>query len=118
MARTASRSKKVLTTTEARNSLPTLVKRAARVTKPGKRLRSNSIEIQPRGEERKALLIPEVDVEEAERQIAELQETIEDIELMRLIEERVVTGEESGTPLAEVILEFGEEDLLEGGPAA
>jgi hypothetical protein len=117
MARTANRPKKILTTTEARKSLPTLAKRAARVKKPGKGLRSNAIEIQPRGEERKALLIPEVDIEEAERQIAELQETIEDIELMRLVEERV-TGEESGTPLADVIREFGEEDLLEGGPAA
>ncbi len=107
-----------MTTTEARRSLPALAKRAARVKKPGKSLRSNAIEIHPRGEERKALLVPEVDIEEAERQIAELQETIEDIELMRLVEERVVTGKESGTPLAEVIREFGEDDLLEDGPTA
>jgi hypothetical protein len=108
----------VITTTEARRSLPALAKAAAARKKAGKSLRANAIEIQPRGEERKALLVPEIDIEAAERQIAELQETIEDIELMRLIEERVITGEESGTPLADVIREFGEDDLLGDRPPA
>ena len=107
------RSKAVLTTTEARKELPSLAKRAAQRRKPGKSLRSNAIEIQPRGEERKALLLPEIDVEAAERQIAELQEVIEDIELMRLIEDRVVTGSEAGSPLADVIRQLGQEDLLD-----
>lgn len=117
MARAARRSKSVLTTTEARKSLPALAKRAARRKKPGKGLRTNAVEIQPRGEERKALLVPEVDIEEAERQIAELQETIEDIELMRLVEERVITGKEKGAPLADVIRGFGQDDLLGDSPA-
>jgi hypothetical protein len=109
---------KPLSTTEARKSLPSLVKAAARRKTPGKDLRAHAIEILPRGEERKALLVPEVDIEAAERQIAELQETLEDIELMRIIEERVVTGDETGTPLRDVIRELGQEDLLEDPPTA
>ncbi len=107
-----------LSTSEARKSLPSLAKRAARQTKPGKSLRANAVAIQPRGESRRALLVPEVDVEATERYIEELEETIEDIELMRLIEERTATVEETGTPLAEVIREFGQEDLVGEGPAA
>jgi hypothetical protein len=104
---------KPLTTTEARRSLPGLVKAAARRKTPGKDLRANAVEILPRGEERRAFLVPEVDIEAAERQIAELQETLEDVELMRIIEERVVTGTETGTPLEDVIRELGQDDLLD-----
>lgn len=108
-----------MTTTEARKSLPKLAKRAARQKRPGKSLRDNAVEIQPRGEEGRALLVPEVDIEEAERHIAELEETIEDIELMRLVEERVITGKERGTPIDDVIREFGfEQELLGESPAA
>jgi len=110
--------KETLSTTEARKSLPSLAKRAARQKKPGKSLRANAVAIQPRGESRRALLVPEVDVEATERYIEELEETIEDIELMRLIEERTVTGEETGSPLADVIRELGQEDLLGEGTAA
>ena len=109
---------KPLSTTEARRSLPSLVKAAARRKTPGKDLRAHAIEILPRGEDRKALLVPEVDIEAAERQIAELQETLEDVELMRIIEERVLTGEESGTPLEDVIRELGRGHLLDEPPRA
>jgi hypothetical protein len=109
---------KPLTTTEARKSLPSLVRAAARRSTPGKSLRANAVEISPRGEERKALLVPEVDIEAAEKQIADLQETLEDIELIRIIEERVVTGEEGGTPLEDVIRELGQDDLLDESPGA
>jgi predicted type IV restriction endonuclease len=107
---------KPLSTTEARKSLPSLVKAAARRKKPGKDLRAHAVEILPRGEERKALLVPEVDIEAAEREIAELRETLEDIELMRIIEERVVTGRETGTPLEDVIRELGRDRLLDEPP--
>ena len=109
---------KPLTTTEARRSLPGLVKAAARRRTPGKDLRANAVEILPRGEQRKALLVPEVDIEEAERRITELEETLEDVELMRLIEERVVTGNEPGTPIEDVIRELGREHLLDDLPGA
>ena len=35
---------------------------------------------------------------------------------MRLVEERVITGKQKGTPLADVIREFGEDDLLGDRP--
>lgn len=112
MDRESETSSSEMTTSEARRSLPTLVRRAAQRRKPGRTLRANAVEIQPRGETRSALLIPEVDVAAAERYISELEETIEDIELMRLVEERVVSGSERGLPLAEVIRDLGQEDLL------
>jgi cell division GTPase FtsZ len=107
----------VFTTTQARESLPSLAKAAAGRKKAAKNLRDNAIEIHPRGVQGKALLVPEVDIEAAERQIAELQETIEDIELIRLIEERTSTGKETGTPLADVIRQFGHADLLDERPS-
>jgi hypothetical protein len=113
MARaTKRRQGRAYTTTEARNSLPTLVKQAATKKKAGRSLRSSAIEIQPRGEERKAFLIPEVDLEAAERELAELRELLEDIELMQIIEERVTAAGEKGKPLADVIRDFGHEDLI------
>ena len=115
---TSKRSRQTLTTTEARKSLPSLVKAAARRRNPGTSLRAHAVEIAPRGEERKALLVPEVDIEAAEREIAELRETLEDIELMRIIEERMVGRQGTGTPLADVIRELGQEDLLEEPPTA
>jgi predicted type IV restriction endonuclease len=115
---TRKRPMKPLTTTEARRSLPGLVKAAARRRTPGRDLRANAVEILPRGEERKALLVPEVDIEAAERRIAELEETLEDVELMRVIEERVVTGQEPGTPIEDVIRELGRDHLLDDLPGA
>jgi hypothetical protein len=113
MARVGKRRQgRTYTTTEARDSLPTLVKQAATKKKAGKSLRSSAIVIQPRGEERKAFLIPEVDLEAAEREIADLRELLEDIELVHLIEERAAAGSGDGTPLAEVIRELGHENLL------
>jgi hypothetical protein len=118
MGRRANKTAVAMTTTEARKSLPTLAKTAARRKRPSKRLRDNAVAIQPRGEEGRALLVPEVDIAEAERHIAELEETIEDIELMRLVEERVKGGAERGTPIDDVIRRFGfEEELLGERPS-
>jgi hypothetical protein len=118
MARDANKSRSSMSTTEARKSLPSLAKRAAQRRRPGKGLRDNAVEIHPRGETGRALLVPEVDIAEAERRIAELEETLEDIELIRLVEERVRTGKEQGTPIDEVIREFGfEKELLGEEPA-
>lgn len=82
---------KILTTTEARTALPSLVKEAARA-KPSKTLRGNAVVIKARGEE-PVLLLPEADVAAAEERIAQLEEELEDIALMRVVEALTVASE-------------------------
>ena len=83
-----------LTTSEARTALPGLVRKAAKA-KPAKTLRDNAVAIRARGEEGLVLLLPEADVTAAERRIAELEEELEDVALMRMVEELTLadTGE-------------------------
>lgn len=80
-----------LTTTQARTALPSLVKQAARA-KPSKTLRGNAVVIQARGEEA-VLLLPEADVTAAEQRIAQLEEELEDIALMRVVEALTVASQ-------------------------
>jgi uncharacterized sporulation protein YeaH/YhbH (DUF444 family) len=114
----AAGSAKTMTTSEARTVLPQLARAAARRSKPSKDLRENAVEIQPRGEERSAYLVPAVDLEDAERRIQELEQELEDISLVRLIEQRFLEGRENLTPIDEVIHELGFDDLLVGDPGA
>jgi hypothetical protein len=113
MARAAG-SQKTMTTSEARTALPQLARAAARRSKPSKGLRENAVEIQPRGEERSAYLVPEIDVENAERRIQELEEELEDISLVRLVEQRFLADRENLAPVDDVIRELGFDDLLVG----
>lgn len=112
MARGGSGAKLTLNTSEARKALPKLAREAARRARPGKRLKDNAVEIQPRGESRSAYLVPEIDLDEAERHIEELEEELEDISIMRLLEQRVMTETGHRTPVDDVIREFGFDDLL------
>lgn len=83
-----------LTTSEARTQLPSLVRKVARA-KPSKTLRDNAVAIRARGEDNVVLLVSEAEVQAAEERIATLEAELEDIALMRLIEERELadTGE-------------------------
>lgn len=112
MASGAGGPRKALNTTEARKALPRLVRAAARRSKPGDDVLANAVAIQPRGEKRSAYLVPEVDIEAIRRQVEELEEELEDIALMRLIEERIAKGSGKATPIEDVIRELGYEDLL------
>lgn len=113
MGRGAGRAKMVVTTSQARTALPELARAAAKRSKPSKSLLDNAVEIQPRGEERSAYLVPEVDLEEAERRIEKLEEELEDIALMRLIEQRTLAESGNLTAVDDVIREFGFHDLLD-----
>jgi hypothetical protein len=83
--------RQTFTTSEARTALPSLVKKAARA-KPSKTLRGNAVVIQARGEE-PVLLLPEADVTAAEQRIAQLEEELEDIALMRVVEALTMASE-------------------------
>ncbi len=117
MGRGAGRAKKVFTTSQARTALPELARAAAQRSKPSKSLLDNAIEIQPRGEERSAYLVPEVDLEGAERRIEELEEELEDIALLRLIEQRTLAESDNRTTVDDVIRELGFHDLLDAHAA-
>lgn len=107
------RAKATLTTSEARRVLPKLARAAAKRDKPSENLLDNAVQIQPRGEERSVYLVPEVDLEDAERRIEELEEELEDIALMRLLEQRALSDSGGLTPVDDVIREFGFHDLLD-----
>jgi hypothetical protein len=113
MGRGGSRAKTTLTTSEARSVLPKLARTAARRTRPSKSLLDNAVEIQPRGEKRSAYLVPEVDIEKASLRIEELEDELEDVALMRLLEQRALADSGNLTPVDDVIRELGFEDLLD-----
>ncbi len=119
MARGSQRgSAKAISTSDARRSLPKLAKQAAKRTKPAESLLDNAVEIHPRGESRSAFLIPEVDVEAARIRIEELEEELEDVALLRFVEERVARSAGKTTAIEDLARELGHEDLLEDESAA
>jgi hypothetical protein len=118
MGRGAQDTKTTLTTSEARKVLPRLARAAAKRARPSKSPRDNAVRIQPRGEARCAYLVPEVDLESAERRIEELEEELEDVALMRLLEERASTDSGKLTPVDDVIAELGFHDLLNENAAS
>lgn len=107
MSRSSGGAKAKLTTSEARRSLPALARDAARRDRPSAGLLDNAIEIQPRGEERSAFLVPAVDVESAQRRIDSLEEELEDIALMRMLEQRAAADQGHLTHIDDVIRELG-----------
>lgn len=101
-----------MTTSEARTCLPELARAAARRSKPAQTLRENAVVIHPRGEERSAFLVPEVDIEAAEQRIEELEEELEDVALVRLMEQRTLMDAGNLTHVDDVIRELGFDELL------
>jgi hypothetical protein len=77
-------------------------------------VRSRAVEIRPRGEDHSAYLVPGVDLVNAARRIEELEEELEDIALLRLLEQRILADDGNLTPVDDVIRELGFHDLLGG----
>jgi hypothetical protein len=112
MGRGARDAKAKLTTSEARRSLPALARDAARRDRPSERLLDHAVQIQPRGEARSAYLVPEVDVEAAQRRIDALEDELEDIALVRMLEQRAAADTGNLTYVDDVIRELGLDELL------
>ncbi|MCD6728219.1 MAG: hypothetical protein LT070_13405 [Solirubrobacteraceae bacterium] len=112
MGRGARGAKTKLTTSEARRSLPALAREAARRDRPSERLLDHAVEIQPRGEGRSAYLVPEVDIEAAQRRIKALEEELEDIALVRMLEQRAAADTGNLTHVDDVIRDLGLDELL------
>src|SRR5215218_2219005 len=112
MGRGGRGAKAKLTTSEARRSLPALAREAARRKRPSDGLLDHAVEIQPRGEQRSVYLVPEVDVEAAQRRIESLEEELEDVALMRMLEQRAAADTGNLTYVDDVIRELGLDELL------
>ncbi len=112
MGRGARETTTKLTTSEARRSLPALARDAARRDRPSERLLDHAVQIQPRGEDRSAYLVPEVDIEAAQRRIDSLEEELEDIALVRMLEQRAAADTGNLTYVDDVIRDLGLGKLL------
>lgn len=78
-----------LGTTEARNSLPDLVRRAVSRKSPSSSPKKNAVEIKPRGEERSASLVPTIDLDAAEDRIEDLEEQLENAGIALFLHDRL-----------------------------
>ncbi|MGI8461633.1 MAG: hypothetical protein ACR2OC_08385 [Solirubrobacterales bacterium] len=78
-----------LGTAEARKSLPDLVRKAVGHEKPARSPKRHAVEIQPRGEERSASLVPTIDLDAAEERIAGLEEELENAGIALFLHERM-----------------------------
>ncbi len=116
---TTLRPKRSLSSSEAREKLPSLVKDACAVTTPAKNLATHAVEIGPynRGG---AWLVPAADAQAAiERQeslleqVAELEELIEDLTAAPVIAARSHTPPEKWETLDDFAAELGLVDVLE-----
>ncbi|MGA2927937.1 MAG: hypothetical protein ABSG43_18470 [Solirubrobacteraceae bacterium] len=104
--------KSVLSTSEARKALPSLAREAAQRNTPSDDLLGQAIEIAPRGEARSAFLIPGVDIEAAQQRIANLEEELEDIALMRMLEQRLAADSGNLTPFDDILREVGLDEAV------
>jgi hypothetical protein len=87
-----------LGTSEARRSLPQLVKKASSRRKPSSDIESNAIRIMTRGQEGSASLVPTVDLVAAKDRIEELEEELENAGLALFLQERL--GKSAGKRLS------------------
>lgn len=106
-----------LGTSEARRSLPELVKRASARRKPASDPESHAVRITTRGLDGSASLVPTVDLIAAKERIEELEEELENAGLALFLQDRLRSGGErvsAGDFLAEIGMgEFVEQ--LPGG---
>lgn len=102
-----------LGTSEARKSLPELVRRAVAKKKPAESLKKNAVEIQPRGEERSASLVPTIDLDAAEEEIEGLKEDLENAGIALFVLDRLNRTSGERLSEAEFLAEIGMDDFAQ-----
>jgi CRP-like cAMP-binding protein len=70
------------------------------------------VEIKRRGDSRSASLVATEDLEAFEAEFDEMRETLEDLAIIRLLEQRVDADSGNRTPVEDVIRDLGFADLL------
>lgn len=107
MATARGKSPVALGTSEARRSLPQLVRKASLRRKPSADPESNAIRITTRGQEGSASLVPTVDLLAAKGRIEELEEELENAGLALFLQERLGRGEGERLSAGDFLTEIG-----------
>ena len=114
----AARGKKpiALGTSEARRSLPELVKRASARRKPSLDPESHSIRITTRGLDGSASLVPTVDLIAAKERIEELEEELENAGLALFLQDRLQRSAGKRLSAGDFLAEIGMSEFVEQIP--
>jgi hypothetical protein len=105
-----------LGTSEARRTLPELVKRASSKRKPSADPERNAVRIKARGDSGSASLVPTVDLLAAKGRIEELEEDLENAGLALFLQERLAEGEGARLSASEFLKEIGMGEFVEQLP--
>jgi len=115
---TARDSRTALGTSEARRSLPELIKRASARRKPSSDPESNAIRITTRGQMGSASLLPTVDLVAAKDRIEELEEELENAGLALFLQERLGKSDGRRIGAGEFLTEIGMGEFVDQLPGA
>lgn len=107
-----------LGTSEARRSLPLLVRKASSRRKPSSDLESNAIRIAIRGQKGSASLVPTIDLTAAKDRIGELEEELENAGLALFLQERLEKGEGKRLSAGDFLQEIGMGEFIERLPGS
>ena len=116
MAAARDRGPIALGTSEARRSLPQLVKKASSRRKPSPDLESNAIRVTTRGQKGSASLVPTVDLVAAKERIEQLEEDLENAGLALFLQERLAKSEGRQLSAADFLTEIGMGEFVERLP--
>ena len=114
----AARGKKpiALGTSEARRSLPQLVKRASARRKPSLDPESHAVRITTRGQDGSASLVPTVDLIAAKERIEELEEELENAGLALFLQDRLQKDDGKRLSAGDFLAEIGMSEFVEQLP--
>lgn len=101
---------------EARRSLPQLVKKASSRSKPSPDPESNAIRITTRGQEGSASLVPTLDLVAAKERIEGLEEDLENAGLALFLQERLANSEGQRLSAGDFLAEIGMGEFVEQLP--
>ena len=116
MAAARDRNPVALGTSEARRSLPQLVKKASSRRKPSSDVERNVVRITTRGQEGSASLVPTVDLVAAKERIEELEEELENAGLALFLQERLASSEGKRLSASDFLTEIGMGEFVEQLP--
>lgn len=105
-------------TSEARRSLPGLVKRASSRRKPSIDPEDNAVQIRTRGQGGSASLVPTIDLIAAKERIQELEEDLENAGLALFLHERLLQSSDERLTAEEFLAEIGMADFVAQLPRA
>ncbi|MGN6258480.1 MAG: hypothetical protein ACTHN3_12150 [Solirubrobacterales bacterium] len=107
-----------LGTSEARRTLPELVKKASSKRKPAADPERNAVRIKTRGSSGSASLIPTVDLLGAKNRIEELEDELENAGIALFLQERLEGGEGARLGGGDFLREIGMGEFVEQLPGS